>query len=123
MTFKESTVETFKGGIDVGIVSEGGSPTGYFLRRYIQEGTSFEMCIRDRSPSRQPFFTVGDMEPTRDPRLYENVACPGDTYCNGTVAPAVSYTHLDVYKRQLIYYLLHWLVSFRSTIVKRKLKY
>ncbi len=42
MTFKESTVETFKGGIDDGIVSEGGSPTGYFLRRYIQEGTSFE---------------------------------------------------------------------------------
>ena len=42
MTFKESTVETFKRGIDDGIVSEGGSPTGYFLRRYIQEGTSFE---------------------------------------------------------------------------------
>lgn len=42
MTFKESTVETFKGGVDDGIVSEGGSPTGYFLRRYIQEGTSFE---------------------------------------------------------------------------------
>ncbi|WP_368137424.1 RagB/SusD family nutrient uptake outer membrane protein, partial [Bacteroides caccae] len=51
------------------------------------DGTDFPKDFNWQSPSRQPFFTVGDMEPTRDPRLYENVACPGDTYCNGTVAP------------------------------------
>lgn len=41
MKFQEKTIETFKGGADDGIVSEGGSPTGYFLRKYIQEGTLF----------------------------------------------------------------------------------
>ena len=42
MSFKDYTIETFKGGADDGIVSQGGSPTGYFLRKYIQEATSFE---------------------------------------------------------------------------------
>lgn len=42
LDFKENTIETFKGGADYGIVSLGGSPTGYFLRKYIQESTSFE---------------------------------------------------------------------------------
>ncbi len=42
MEFKENTIETFKGGADDGIVSQGGSPTGYFLRKYIQETTNFE---------------------------------------------------------------------------------
>lgn len=42
MKFKENTIETFKGGADDGIVSQGGSPTGYFLRKYLQEETSFE---------------------------------------------------------------------------------
>lgn len=42
MEFKEIAIETFKGGSDDGIVSQGGSPTGYFLRKYIQESTSFE---------------------------------------------------------------------------------
>lgn len=41
-SFKENTIETFKGGIDDGIISQGGSPTGYFLRKYIQETTNFE---------------------------------------------------------------------------------
>ena len=41
------------------------------------------------NPSKQPFFEVVDDElvPTRDPRLYENVACPGDNYYGGTSAP------------------------------------
>lgn len=30
MSFKDYTIETFKGGADDGIVSQGGSPTGYF---------------------------------------------------------------------------------------------
>ncbi|MFI3281786.1 MAG: RagB/SusD family nutrient uptake outer membrane protein [Rikenellaceae bacterium] len=41
MEFKGETIELFAGGLDDVSVSEGGSPTGYFLRRYIQEETSF----------------------------------------------------------------------------------
>lgn len=43
------------------------------------------------NPPTQPFFEVddaGELVPTRDPRLYENVACPGDMYYNGTTVPA-----------------------------------
>lgn len=39
--FKESTIETFEGGKDCFPVTQGGSPTGYYLRKYIQETTSF----------------------------------------------------------------------------------
>lgn len=42
MTFKDNKIETFKGGADDRIVTQGGSPTGYFLRKYIQETTSLE---------------------------------------------------------------------------------
>lgn len=41
MTFKSSTIETYIGGKDDVPVSQGGSPTGYFLRKYIQPTTSF----------------------------------------------------------------------------------
>ena len=41
MEFKESTIETFIGGKDDAVISQGGSPTGYFLKKYIQESTSF----------------------------------------------------------------------------------
>lgn len=41
MEFKGSFIETFVGGLDDAEVTAGGSPTGYFLRRYIQESTSF----------------------------------------------------------------------------------
>ena len=42
------------------------------------------------NPHKAPFFTVdekGAMTHTRDPRLYESVAVPGDTYFNGNPAP------------------------------------
>ena len=44
---------------------------------------------KNGNPARQPFFQPDGekMIPTRDPRLYENVACPGDKYCDGTTAP------------------------------------
>lgn len=42
MEFKSSEIAVYKGGTDYTSVSEGGSPTGYFLRKYIQESTSFE---------------------------------------------------------------------------------
>lgn len=41
MEFKGSRIETHVGGLDDDEVTAGGSPTGYFLRRYIQESTSF----------------------------------------------------------------------------------
>lgn len=42
MDFKGSKIAVYKGGSDYASVSEGGSPTGYFLRKYIQESTNFE---------------------------------------------------------------------------------
>jgi len=39
--FKKSPIELFKGGKDDYPVTQGGSPTGYFLRKYMQETTSF----------------------------------------------------------------------------------
>ena len=42
MSFKGTTIETFVGGKDYSATrSDLGSPTGYYLRRYIQESTSF----------------------------------------------------------------------------------
>lgn len=56
-----------------------------------EDGSDFPTNFDWKSPAKQPFFNYsqeGDkMVPTRDPRLYENVACPGDTYCDGTTAP------------------------------------
>lgn len=55
-----------------------------------EDGKEFDSEGFDWSaPKKQPFFEYkdGKMLPTRDPRLYENVACPGDIYCNGTTAP------------------------------------
>lgn len=55
-----------------------------------EDGSDFPEDFNWKSPSRQPFFKYSESEgmvPTRDPRLYENVACPGDTYCDGTTAP------------------------------------
>lgn len=42
MPFKGSEIAVYKGGTDYAFVSEGGSPTGYFLRKYVQETTNFE---------------------------------------------------------------------------------
>lgn len=40
-SFKGETIETFDGGADDFSIAEGGSATGYFLRKYIQETSSF----------------------------------------------------------------------------------
>lgn len=40
--FVTSTIETFEGGKDAATVQEGGTPTGYYLRKYVQERTSFD---------------------------------------------------------------------------------
>ncbi len=41
MQFKGVRIELFEGGTDDLQVTAGGSPTGYFLRKYLQESTSF----------------------------------------------------------------------------------
>lgn len=41
MSFKGSKIETFEGGADDRPVSQGGTPTGYYLNKYIQESTNF----------------------------------------------------------------------------------
>ena len=54
------------------------------------DGTDFPEDFDWANPPTQPFFTPDGTSPgipTRDPRLYENVAVPGDIYINGTVAP------------------------------------
>jgi len=54
-----------------------------------EDGSDFPADFDWKKPSKQPFFEYdgSEMVPTRDPRLYENIACPGDIYANGTAAP------------------------------------
>ncbi|QZT38177.1 RagB/SusD family nutrient uptake outer membrane protein [Halosquirtibacter xylanolyticus] len=42
MKFKDITIEAYEGGRERVAVSEGGTATGYFLRKYIDETTSFD---------------------------------------------------------------------------------
>ncbi len=41
MKFKDKIIESYIGGLDDVAITAGGTPTGYFLRKYIQESTSF----------------------------------------------------------------------------------
>ena len=65
-----------------------------------ENGDEFPKDFDWVNPPKQPFFVYSTAEktliPTRDPRLYENVACPGDTYYNGTTAPV--YTNHGLYR-------------------------
>lgn len=40
--FKEKEIQTYKGGLDDAPVATGGSATGYFLRKHVQEDVSFD---------------------------------------------------------------------------------
>lgn len=66
-------------------------PTLNYVNKFPwEDGSEFPEDFDWSSIDRQPFFTYSETEgmvPTRDPRLYENVACPGDIYTNGTSAP------------------------------------
>lgn len=53
-----------------------------------EDGSDFDEDFDWEHPSKQPFFE--GTTPTRDPRLYETVAVPGDTYRDGTLAPVYS---------------------------------
>ena len=50
------------------------------------DGTDFDENFDWENPPRQPFFDA-DGTPTREPRLYETCAVPGDTWRDGSVAP------------------------------------
>ena len=57
-----------------------------------EDGSEFSEDFDWESPSKQPFFEEDGTGlppgiPTRDPRLYENIAVPGDIYYNGAVGP------------------------------------
>ena len=64
-----------------------------------KDGTDFPADFDWEHPDRAPFFENegGTLVPTRDPRLYENVACPGDIYFNGLPAPV--YIPNDSYRK------------------------
>lgn len=64
-----------------------------------EDGSDFPNNFNWQKPSKQPFFMYSaeaGMVPTRDPRLYENIACPGDIYFDGTAAPV--YINHNAYK-------------------------
>lgn len=64
-----------------------------------EDGEEFPANFAWNAPTKQPFFEYSQadgMVPTRDPRLYENVACPGDIYADGTTSPV--YTNHAAYK-------------------------
>jgi hypothetical protein len=57
-----------------------------------EDGSDFPSDFNWKSPDKQPFFEEDESgfapgRPTRDPRLYENIAVPGDIYYSGQVAP------------------------------------
>ncbi len=49
------------------------------------DGSDFPENFNWAAPDKQPFFDNGT--PTRDPRLYETIAVPGETYYDGNIAP------------------------------------
>lgn len=59
------------------------------------DGSDFPDNFDWEHPSKAPFFDTKG-EPTRDPRLYETAAVPGDKYFNGTSSPV--YTNHPSYK-------------------------
>lgn len=54
-SFKGTNIETFTGGKDDAPVTAGGSPTGYYLRKYIQETTNFEP---DKKVTNKHFWVI-----------------------------------------------------------------
>lgn len=63
------------------------------------DGSDFPEDFNWEAPSKQPFFTIATDaigEPTRDPRLYETAAVPGDKFLDGTFAPV--YSNSQFYK-------------------------
>lgn len=60
------------------------------------DGSDFPSDFNWTSPFKQPFYEK-DGTATRDPRLYETAAVPGEKYANGTYAPV--YWGHDAYRK------------------------
>lgn len=66
------------------------TPTLNYVNMFAwDDGSDFPEDFDWANPSRQPFFDA-DGNPTREPRLYETVAVPGDVWKDGSKAPVYS---------------------------------
>lgn len=96
----EILISVRKGGLGSDVYGSDSEASIYGTRLYIgptlnyvdmfpwADGTEFPAETFDwEHPSREPFFDNNGATLTRDPRLYENVAVPGDTYFNGNAVP------------------------------------
>lgn len=88
-----------------------------------EDGTDFSSDFNWENPNKQPFFeyTDGKMVPTRDPRLYETVACPGDIYCNGTTAPV--YINHAAYKEGSGFLIMKYILQENSDRANRPVQW
>lgn len=59
--FKGQTIETFVGGQDHGVVTQGGTATGYFLKKYILEDVSFSPGNQVSKPHYWVVFRYGEI--------------------------------------------------------------
>lgn len=60
-SFKGETIETFFGGQDYGVVTEGGTATGYFLRKYVMEDVNFTPGSIVTQPHYYVIFRYGEI--------------------------------------------------------------
>ena len=66
------------------------TPTLNYVNMFAwDDGSDFPEDFDWANPSKQPFFDA-DGNPTREPRLYETVAVPGDVWKDGSKAPVYS---------------------------------
>ncbi|WP_034040446.1 RagB/SusD family nutrient uptake outer membrane protein [Wocania ichthyoenteri] len=87
------TLISTRRGYDEGVLYDLYFPNRYYVGptlNYVNmfswaDGTDFPEDFNWVTPSKQPFYEGNT--PTRDPRLYETVAVPGDMYFNNTPAP------------------------------------
>ena len=88
-----------------------------------EDGTDFPEDFDWTNPTKEPFFKFDGtkMVPTRDPRLYENVACPGDIYCNGTTAPV--FMNHDSYKNGSGFLIMKYILQENSDRQNRPVQF
>ena len=59
--FKGSVIETFVGGLDYGTVTSGGSATGYYLKKYVEEDVDFSPDNVTTKPHYWIIFRYGEV--------------------------------------------------------------
>ena len=88
-----------------------------------EDGSDFPADFDWKNPGKDPFFKFDgtNMVPTRDPRLYENVACPGDIYCNGTTAPV--FVNHEAYKNGSGFLIMKYILQENADRANRPVHY